>query len=421
MDLHLQRGFMLRWSVMMIVFIYGRAKALPPTPPPTPAPTPPPPPTPSPAMGVCKSSVMVHGYQCQEFYVKTEDGYVLNMQRISTSGGGRSSGGSRGGGKKVNKQPVLLQHGDGMTWLLNTPQQSLAFILADSGFDVWIANTRGTKFSRQHVTLSASQPEYWNWSWDELVDYDLPATSGLVYNQTGQKLHYVGHSMGTTIALASFTEGKLVDKLRSAALLSPVAYRSHLTTAIVAIAVKAYLYEINMLMGVEEFDPKSEAIINSIHSLCMKSRIDCHDLISSFTGENCCLNASTLELFWKNEPQPTSTKNMVHISQSVRDGTFSRFNYGSPEMNFEHYGQGWPPIYNLLNVPRDLPLFLSYGGRDALSDVTDVEILLNKLTFHDPDELTTLFIQDYAHLDFIMADNAKEMVYNALIAFLRRH
>ncbi|XP_042495389.1 triacylglycerol lipase 2-like isoform X2 [Macadamia integrifolia] len=384
MDLHLQRGFMLRWSVMMIVFIYGRAKALPPTPPPTPAPTPPPPPTPSPAMGVCKSSVMVHGYQCQEFYVKTEDGYVLNMQRISTSGGGRSSGGSRGGGKKVNKQPVLLQHGDGMTWLLNTPQQSLAFILADSGFDVWIANTRGTKFSRQHVTLSASQP-------------------------------------GTTIALASFTEGKLVDKLRSAALLSPVAYRSHLTTAIVAIAVKAYLYEINMLMGVEEFDPKSEAIINSIHSLCMKSRIDCHDLISSFTGENCCLNASTLELFWKNEPQPTSTKNMVHISQSVRDGTFSRFNYGSPEMNFEHYGQGWPPIYNLLNVPRDLPLFLSYGGRDALSDVTDVEILLNKLTFHDPDELTTLFIQDYAHLDFIMADNAKEMVYNALIAFLRRH
>lgn len=35
---------------------------------------------------------------------------------------------------------------------------------------------------------------YWNWSWDELVSDELPAMFQYVYNETGQKLHYVGHS-----------------------------------------------------------------------------------------------------------------------------------------------------------------------------------------------------------------------------------
>lgn len=33
-------------------------------------------------------------------------------------------------------------------------------------------------------------------------------------------------------------------------------------------------------------------------------------------GKNCCLNASTVDVFLKNEPQPTSTKNFVHLAQS---------------------------------------------------------------------------------------------------------
>lgn len=46
---------------------------------------------------------------------------------------------------------------DGMTWLLNSPQQNLPMILADNGFDVWIANTRGTRFCRKHVSLDSAQ------------------------------------------------------------------------------------------------------------------------------------------------------------------------------------------------------------------------------------------------------------------------
>jgi len=47
---------------------------------------------------------------------------------------------------------------DGMTWLLNPPEQNLPLILAENGFDVWIANARGTRYSRKHISLDPSKP-----------------------------------------------------------------------------------------------------------------------------------------------------------------------------------------------------------------------------------------------------------------------
>ncbi|CAK7328291.1 unnamed protein product [Dovyalis caffra] len=359
-----------------------------------------------PVVGICSTSVIIHGYKCQEIDVKTQDGFILNIQRIPE--------GRVGGGGDPKRQPVLIQHGvlvDGMTWLLNpVPEQNLPLILADKGFDVWIANTRGTRFSRRHTSLQPNETDFWNWSWDELVVYDLPAVFGYVYSQTGQKAHYVGHSLGTLIALASFSEGLLVDKLKSAVLLSPIAYLSHMNTALGVVAAKAFVGEITTLFGLAEFNPKGEPVANFLRSLCAYPGVDCYDLLTSITGKNCCLNASTVDLFLKNEPQSTSTKNMVHLAQTVRDGVLAKYNYGNPDFNVMHYGEAKPPIYNLSNIPHNLPIFISYGGQDALADIRDVQLLLDSLKFHDVDKLSIQYIKDYAHADFIMGVNAKDIV-----------
>ncbi|XP_027940836.1 triacylglycerol lipase 2 isoform X2 [Vigna unguiculata] len=265
-----------------------------------------------PVSGLCSSSVIVHGYECQEHQVTTNDGFILSLQRIP-EGRGKSSGG------RTRKQPVIIQHGvlvDGMTWLLNCPEQDLPLILADNGFDVWIANSRGTRFSRRHISLDPSSPAFWNWSWDELVSYDLPAIFSYVFSQTGQKINYVGHSLGTLIALASFSEGTLVNQLKSAALLSPIAYLSHMNTALGVIAAKSFVGEVTTLFGLAEFNPKGLPVDAFLKSLCAYPGIDCYDLMTALTGKNCCLNSSTVDLFLMNEPQSTSTKNMVHLAQT---------------------------------------------------------------------------------------------------------
>ncbi|KAJ6754446.1 TRIACYLGLYCEROL LIPASE 2 [Salix purpurea] len=364
-----------------------------------------------PIAGICSTSVSIHGYKCHEIDVETRDGFILSMQRIPEG---------RGGGGDTERPPVLIQHGvlvDGMTWLLNPPEQNLPLILADGGFDVWIANTRGTRYSCRHTSLQPNEPGFWNWSWDEMVVFDLPAVFDYVYSQTGQKAHYVGHSLGTLIALASFSEGLLVDKLKSAVLLSPIAYLSHMNTALGVAAAKVFVGEITTLLGVAEFNPKGEPVAKFLKALCDYPGVDCYDLLTSITGQNCCLNASTVDLFLKNEPQSTSTKNMVHLAQTVRDGVLAKYNYGNPNFNVMHYGEAKPPIYNLSNIPHNLPIFISYGGKDALSDVRDVELLLDSLKLHDVDKLTIQYIKDYAHADFIMGVNAKDIVYNQVVSF----
>ncbi|KAL3526171.1 hypothetical protein ACH5RR_014543 [Cinchona calisaya] len=363
--------------------------------------------------GICASAVTMHGYKCQEFDVTTDDGYILSVQRIPE--------GLAGGGG-MNRPPVLLQHGvlvDGMTWLLNSPQQSLAMILADNGFDVWIANIRGTRFSRRHVKLDPSEPEFWNWTWDDLVIHELPAVLEFVFQQTGQKIHYVGHSMGTLMALAAFSERKQLDKVKSAALLSPIAYLSHMTTALGVVAAKAFIGEITTIFGLSEFNPKGDAVANLLKIFCAQPGVDCYDLLTAVTGKNCCLNASTVEICLKNEPQSTSTKNLVHLAQTVRDGMLTKYDYGNSNYNVAHYGESRPPPYNLTNIPHDLPIFLSYGGQDALSDVKDVETLLDSLKFHDVDKFYVQYIKDYAHADFIMGVTAKDLVYNQIVKFFR--
>ncbi|GAY55172.1 hypothetical protein CUMW_162340 [Citrus unshiu] len=314
---------------------------------------------------------------------------------------------------------VCEEHKDAVTWLLLPPEQSLAFLLADNGYDVWLANTRGTKYSRGHVSLSPDDSAFWDWTWDELVAYDLPATLQHVHDQTGQKPHYVGHSLGTLIALASFSKDQPVNKLRSAALLSPIAYVGQMTSPLAKNAADNFLAEALYWLGLDEFDPRGEAVVKLLKNICQKPGVDCTNLLNSFTGQNCCLNSSIVDVFLEHEPQATSTKNMIHVAQMIREGTIAMYDYNNKEENKKHYGQPNPPLYNMTSIPHDLPLFLSYGGADALSDVNDVKLLLESLNDHEGDKLVVQYRQDYAHADYVMGENAGQVLYEPLMAFFK--
>ncbi|KAJ1402888.1 Serine aminopeptidase, S33 [Sesbania bispinosa] len=190
---------------------------------------------------LCEDLILPSGYPCSEYTIETKDGFLLGLQRVSSSSGLRLGyAGERG-------PPVLLLHGlfmAGDAWFLNTPEQSLGFILAYHGFDVWVGNVRGTRWSHGHKSLSEKNKHFWDWSWQELALYDVAEMINYINSVTNSKLFVVGHSQGTIISLAAFTQPEIVEKVEAAALLSPISYLDHITAPLVIRMVKMHIDQV---------------------------------------------------------------------------------------------------------------------------------------------------------------------------------
>lgn len=70
-----------------------------------------------------------------------------------------------------------------------------------------MANVRGTTYSRNHTTLNPDKPEFWNFSWNEIGVFDIPAIIDYILAYSNQsQLIYVGHSQGVASIFVTLTE-----------------------------------------------------------------------------------------------------------------------------------------------------------------------------------------------------------------------
>ena len=67
--------------------------------------------------------------------------------------------------------------------------------MADNGFDVWVGNIRGNKYSLGHINPELRKKDYWDFTWSDISEKDLPAAFKYISKHTGyKKIDYIGHS-----------------------------------------------------------------------------------------------------------------------------------------------------------------------------------------------------------------------------------
>jgi lysosomal acid lipase/cholesteryl ester hydrolase len=167
------------------------------------------------------------GFRGEVHQVNTDDGYLLKVHRIVAK-------------VKTRKSPVFLMHGLSSTcgdYILSGPRRALAFLLSDNGYDVWMGNARGNKFSMNHTNLSFEAREFWNFSWHEIGYFDLPAMIDYTLKVSkAQKTFYVGHSQGTTALMVLLsTRPDYNKKIVQAHLMAPAVFMINIPHPIVKI------------------------------------------------------------------------------------------------------------------------------------------------------------------------------------------
>ncbi|XP_077786595.1 putative lysosomal acid lipase/cholesteryl ester hydrolase isoform X1 [Podarcis muralis] len=358
--------------------------------------------------------ISFRGYPSEEYEVLTDDGYILSINRIPH--------GKINQWKKGPKPSVFLQHGllaDGSNWVTNLDYNSLGFMLADAGYDVWLGNSRGNTWSRKHKHYTADQEEFWMFSFDEMARYDIPASIDFILNKTGQEqIFYVGHSQGTTMAFIAFsTMPQLAKKVKMFFGLAPVATIKFSTSPLAKIGVFPELM-FKAMFGNKQFLPQNKVMSWLATHLCDHFVFDylCGNvffLLCGFNEKN--LNMTRVDVYSTHCPAGTSVQNMLHWAQAVKSGQLKAFDWGSKKANMAHYNQSTPPFYKVKEMT--VPTALWTGGHDWLADPKDIALLMTQV----PNLVYHKNIPEWEHLDFIWGLDAPQRMYKDIIQLMQKY
>ncbi|XP_055716021.1 lipase 3-like [Phlebotomus papatasi] len=361
-----------------------------------------------------------YGYPVETHVAQTADGYLLTMHRIPY-------GRAPGAGPAPNKPIAFLQHGllcSSADWVVIGPDRALAYLLADEGYDVWMGNARGNTHSRAHISINPDRRAFWDFSWHEIGILDLPAMIDYVFRNTGQsKLHYVGHSQGTTSLFIMLSlRPEYNNVILSAHALAPVAFMNNLRSPFVRAFAPFVnsLDTITSLLGMNEFMPSSTMMQMGGYLTCRDTspfQEVCANvlfLIAGFNSEQ--LNRTKLPYIMANTPAGAATRQLVHYGQLYNSGHFRQFDHGRLG-NWAEYGSFSPPDYPLDRITA--PIALHFSDNDWLAAVTDVHRLRAELrnvigAFRVP-------LAAFNHLDFQWAVDIRPLLYNRVISLMNRH
>eukprot|EP00347_Sterkiella_histriomuscorum_P008746 403343911 len=303
-----------------------------------------------------------------------------------------------------------MQHGlfdSSDAWIVGGKDISPALILADNGFDVWLANSRGNKYSIPIQFNDGSNSETQNdqitnqnyqlnkksefviknkSNFDKHADFDIPDTIEFILNYTQQeKLAYIGHSSGNAQMFYGLwkNESYFSEKINLfLALGASTDYKNAKSKILQNLSQNhKWVYKVITLVEGER------QIFNTPISLTSKlqtlGRLMFPSLFNKFVELATDTNSSDINdqvallRYQAHYPSGSSAKQLDHFSQMISQQKFQLFDYGL-EQNLQIYNQTSPPEIMLENI-KEVPIGLFCGENDQISTVEDNRIIRDRL------------------------------------------
>ncbi|KAJ2945980.1 hypothetical protein O0L34_g4899 [Tuta absoluta] len=356
-----------------------------------------------------------YGYKIQKFTVETEDGYMLALYRIPGKG-----------------DPVLLVHGltnSAVDWFTVGKESALPTLLADRGYDVWIISCRGTTAESQRylsLTLPKDAYQYWDFSWDEIGRYDLPATIDFILSETGKlQLRYVGFSQGTTSFYVMASERpEYAKKISLMVALAPVAWFSNIKSPLLkplGPLLQNYAGIIRNVIGfnmLNASNPLIQLVTDKVCGTSALAEIVCaSSQFAIFGFDYAQVNATQAPVIYGHYPSSIASKQSIHYAQIYNSGKFRRYDYG-PDQNKALYGSEQLPDYPVEKISTPVALFYSRAN-DWVSAYEDVLILKSKL--RNVVDFYNIPYATWAHFDYLWAKDVKVLAYNRVLELFQKY
>ncbi|KAJ0171050.1 hypothetical protein K1T71_013249 [Dendrolimus kikuchii] len=352
-----------------------------------------------------------YGAKTEEHDIITDDGYVLKLFHLL--------------GDRV--RPVLLNHGaiqSSDTFILRG-NTSLAIQLVKRGYDLWLLNIRGNRYSRRHLYLNPNSDEkFWDYSFVEFGKFDMSAAIDYILHATGEKrLSVIGFSEGTTSMYAlGILKPEYNDKVKIHVSLAPVCYlhntgpiMSHIIENSEQINHGLLLSNSNEVAGFYSPAKKLSDV------LCTQKKVS-YDLcligiLFPVTGVDTReIEENFFHVAMGHFPAGTSRKNLYHLGQIGVRRVFAHFDYGS-KRNKAVYGTDTPPKLDLTKITMKTALIVGKG--DRISSVRDVNLLKKEL----PNVVKYVVMKpDYfGHLNFVWGKNTHKLMFPIIFKLLEEY
>lgn len=305
---------------------------------------------------------------------------------------------------------------------MSEEHRCLVFTLVENGYDVWLGNNRGNKYSKKSTQYSPASNAFWNFSMDDFAFHDIPDTIEYVLGTTGQpSLSYIGFSQGTAQAFATLSiHPTLNEKVDVFIALAPAMSPPGLANGIVASLVKTSPEVLFLAFGRRSILSSATMWQAILYPPLFIKFIDL-SLRFLFGWHTQNITPHQKLAAYPHLYSFSSTKSVVHWFQIIRNGTFQVFRPSSTfypyiDIHYQMYDdevQGpfsmsdGSRYYKVAKFPtRNIktPIVLVYGGSDSL---VDIDVMLKELPRHT----VSHEIPKYEHLDLLWASDVDKLVF----------